>query len=192
MKDKENISVLNSNNNIIESLKMSPKKKIEYAKTSTLAKNDRRLSKMIFSSPSKHSHSESEEEDLNAHRDNFNVEKIFKKVIRNSKSLNETNIIEEHKNKIKIKKTDTLDIISQNIENNSINLNNPNEFYSSYFSSIIEKREIKNENGVSNRLNKIKELIQNHGNKNKDNVSTHSNVNSSHSSNIPFMKKSLN
>ena len=193
-KDKENISVLNSKNNIIESLKISPKKKIEHAKTRTLVKNDRRLSKMIFSSPSKNSHSESEEEDLNAHRDNFNVEKIFnkKKEIRNSKSLNETNIIEEHKNKIKIKKTDTLDIISQNIENNSINLNNPNKFYSSYFSSIIEKREIKNENGVSNRLNKIKELIQNHGNKNKDNVSTHSNVNSTHSSNIPFMKKSLN
>ena len=146
---------------------------------------------MIFSSPSKNSHSDSEEEDLNAHRDNFTNEKIFnrKKGIRNSKSLNETNFIEEHKNKMKVKKNDTLDIISQNIENNSINLNDPNKFYSSYFSSIIEKREIKNENGVSNRLNKIKELIQNHGNKNKDNISNHSNVNSTHSSNIPFMKK---
>ena len=122
---------------------------------------------MIFSSPSKNSHSESEEEDLNAHRDNFNVEKIFnkKKEIRNSKSLNETNIIEEHKNKIKIKKTDTLDIISQNIENNSINLNDPNKFYSNYFSSIIEKTDKKtNENGVPQRLNKLKAFIQSHSN----------------------------
>ena len=90
---------------------------------------------------------------------------------------------------MKIKK-DTLEIISKNIEKNSINLNNPNEFYSNYFSSIIGKKDIQTqENGVATRLNKIKELIQNKNNKNKEMNSNRSNKNITHSSNIPFIRK---
>ena len=82
------------------------------------------------------------------------------------------------------KKENILEIISKNIKKNSVNLYNPSEFYSNYFSSIIGKKDIQtHENGVSTRLNKIKELIQNKSNKNKEMYSNRSNKNSTHRKN---------
>ena len=67
-------------------------------------------------------------------------------------------------------RNDTLHLISQNISQNSINLNDPNKFCSNYFSSIIGKADLKtNENGVSQRLTKLKAFIQNHQIKNNNN-----------------------
>ena len=189
----------------------SPKKTSKQQLTRIKPKNnlntpknlDRRLSKMIFSSPKKEVKSDNEEnETINAHRDNFILKEVKlsprKKGIRTSKTFEDynnsdsfqNNVEKMASNKLKIKKKDTLEIISKNIEKNSINLNNPNEFYSNYFSSIIGKKDIQtHENGVSTRLNKIKELIQNKNNKNKEMNSNRSGKNSTHSSNIPFIRK---
>ena len=189
----------------------SPKKTSKQQLTRIKPKNnlntpknlDRRLSKMIFSSPKKEVKSDNEEnETINAHRDNFILKEVKlsprKKGIRSSKTFEDynnsdsfqNNVEKMASNKLKIKKKDTLEIISKNIEKNSINLNNPNEFYSNYFSSIIGKKDIQtHENGVSTRLNKIKELIQNKNNKNKEMNSNRSGKNSTHSSNIPFIRK---
>ena len=207
----ENNKNENKKNENNESPKKSSKKqminiKVKNNVLSPPKNQDRRLSKMIFSSPVKESNSDNNEDEyiINAHRDNYNYEqdKFFsdmkKKGFRTSKTFEDFNnspILKSadktSNNKVKLKKNDTLEIISQNIEKNSINLNNPNEFYSNYFSSIIGKKDIQNnENGVTNRLNKIKELIQNKRNKNKDQNSSRSNVNSTHSSNIAFLTNS--
>lgn len=77
---------------------------------------------------------------------------------------NNNNQENNHKTSSK-KKKNTLHLISQNISQNSINLNDPNKFYSNYFSSLIEKTDKKtNENGVPQRLNKLKAFIQSHSN----------------------------
>jgi hypothetical protein len=62
-----------------------------------------------------------------------------------------------------------LDLISQNIEINSLNLNNPKYFYSNYFSNIINKKEKEKEkekerekDTVGSRLNNIKKLLEKH------------------------------
>jgi hypothetical protein len=60
-----------------------------------------------------------------------------------------------------------LDLISQNIEINSLNLNNPKYFYSNYFSNIINKKEKEKEkekekDNVGSRLSNIKKLLEKH------------------------------
>ena len=81
----------------------------------------------------------------------------------NNNNINNNNQENVNKNINKNKKINTLELISQNISQNSINLNDPNTFYSNYFSSIIEKTDKKtNENGVPQRLNKLKAFIQSH------------------------------
>ena len=71
----------------------------------------------------------------------------------------------EHNNSDNDDKTNMLDLISQNIEINSLNLNNPKYFYSNYFSNIINKKEKEKENEKNNfgsRLNNIKKLLEKH------------------------------
>ena len=59
-----------------------------------------------------------------------------------------------------------LNVISQNIEKNSLNLNNPQYFYQSYFSSLMNKED---KNNITSRLKNIAKIIEN----NIQKVSTH-------------------
>ena len=158
--------------------------------------NDRRLSKLIFTTAIPKIDFDTNENNEKDKDKEISKEKIKSKIknssskIRISRTLNnehintllqdnnkeniKENLKENNDNKNKPinknKRNDTLHLISQNISQNSINLNDPNKFYSNYFSSIIGKTDLKtNENGVSQRLNKLKAFIQNHQNKNPNN-----------------------
>ena len=116
--------------------------------------------------------------------------------IRVSKTLNTNhiNMLDKNnnnqesvnKNINKNKKKNTLEIISRNISQNSINLNDPNKFYSNYFSSIIEKTDKKtNENGVPQRLNKLKAFIQSHSPINNNNNNNNNDNNNNNKTEHP-------
>ena len=129
---------------------------------------DKRLSKLIFSTSIPKFENEN-----NIDKEKEKIKNKMKQTskIRVSRTLNaeyinlfdnNNNQENNHKTTSK-KKKNTLHLISQNISQNSINLNDPNTFYSNYFSSIIEKTDKKtNENGVPQRLNKLKAFIQSH------------------------------
>ena len=53
-----------------------------------------------------------------------------------------------------------LDLIINNIEKNSLNLNNPQYFYSTYFSSMMDKEEKKPKKTLNDRLKKIVNLVK--------------------------------
>ena len=53
-----------------------------------------------------------------------------------------------------------LDLIINNIEKNSLNLNNPQYFYSTYFSSMMDKEENKPKKTLNDRLKKIVNLVK--------------------------------
>ena len=75
--------------------------------------------------------------------------------IKSSDDLrNEKSIISKKSNNI-----NTLDLIRNNIEKNSLNLNNPEYFYSKYFSSVINENKPKNE--FRNRLKNLAKIIKN-------------------------------
>ena len=155
--------------------------------------NDRRLSKLIFATSIPKIDFETNENNDKEKDKEIAKDKIKNKIkhctskIRISRTLNnehinsflqdnnlKDNLKENNENKNKStnknKRNDTLHLISQNISQNSINLNDPNKFYSNYFNSIMGKADLKtNENGVSQRLNKLKAFIQNHQIKNNNN-----------------------
>ena len=102
---------------------------------------------------------------------------------KNNNNNNQENV---NKNINKNKKKNTLEIISRNISQNSINLNDPNKFYSNYFSSIIEKTDKKtNENGVPQRLNKLKAFIQSHSPINNNNNNNNNDNNNNNKTEHP-------
>ena len=74
-------------------------------------------------------------------------------------------------------KKNMLDVISQNIEKNSLNLNNPHYFYSEYFSSVMNKTENKPKNNVSLRLKNIAKIIENNCKKGNSHMSSSKNNN---------------
>ena len=75
--------------------------------------------------------------------------------IKSSDDLrNEKSIISKKSNNI-----NTLDLIRNNIKKNSLNLNNPEYFYSKYFSSVINVNKPKNE--FRNRLKNLAKIIKN-------------------------------
>ena len=53
-----------------------------------------------------------------------------------------------------------LDVIINNIEKNSLNLNNPQYFYSTYFSAVMDKEEKKPKKTLNDRLKKIVKLVK--------------------------------
>ena len=146
--------------------------KISLMKSKSLigGNGDKRLSKLIFSTSIPKFENEN-----NIDKEKEKIKNKMKQTskIRVSRTLNaeyinlfdnNNNQENNHKTTSK-KKKNTLHLISQNISQNSINLNDPNKFYSNYFSSIIEKTDKKtNENGVPQRLNKLKAFIQSHSN----------------------------
>ena len=74
-------------------------------------------------------------------------------------------------------KKNMLDVISQNIEQNSLNLNNPHYFYSEYFSSVMNKTENKPKNNLTLRLKNIAKIIENNCKKGNSNISSSKNIN---------------
>ncbi len=70
-------------------------------------------------------------------------------------NLNHSPSIEKRNNN-----NNMLDLISENIEKNSLNLNNPQFFYSSYFSSVMNKTD-KRKTDVTQRLKNIAKIIEN-------------------------------
>ena len=74
-------------------------------------------------------------------------------------------------------KKNMLDVISQNIEKNSLNLNNPHYFYSEYFSAVMNKTENKPKNNVTLRLKNIAKIIENNCKKGNSHMSSSKNNN---------------
>ena len=69
-----------------------------------------------------------------------------------------------------VNRTNILDLISQNIEKNSLNLNNPQIFYENYFKNVINLNSNRIENkDVSSRLSDIGKLIKKKNKKLEDN-----------------------
>ena len=66
----------------------------------------------------------------------------------NNNENNVINLIPMNNNSSNKKSKNLLNVISQNIKRNNMNLNNPDEFYSEYFSNIINKTSIKKEKKV--------------------------------------------
>ncbi len=86
---------------------------------------------------------------------NFFVEKS---TIKSNENKNGDNNLFLKKNK-----TNTLDLIRSNIEKNSLNLNNPQFFYSEYFSSVINNNNENNSKKEFNeRLKNIAKIIEGH------------------------------
>ena len=68
-----------------------------------------------------------------------------------------------------VNRTNILDLISQNIEKNSLNLNNPQIFYENYFKNVINLNSNSLENkDVSSRLSDIGKLIKKNNKKLED------------------------
>ena len=87
---------------------------------------------------------------------NFRNNKVNIKPTNTLKNVNNDN---ENKNESFTTKK-TLQLISKNIQTNSIILNNPQEFYSEFFTSVIGKNDFNNKNNVSNRLQNISKMIE--------------------------------
>ena len=87
---------------------------------------------------------------------NFRNNKVNIKPTNTLKNINNDN---ENKNESFTTKK-TLQLISKNIQTNSIILNNPQEFYSEFFTSVIGKNDFNNKNNVSNRLQNISKMIE--------------------------------
>ena len=81
--------------------------------------------------------------------------------INNTKTFSNSSLSSKKNNT-----NDMLNVISQNIEKNSLNLNNPQYFYQSYFSSLMNKED---KNNITSRLKNIAKIIEN----NIQKVSTH-------------------
>ena len=59
------------------------------------------------------------------------------------------------------KKPDLLNVISQNIEKNSLNLNNPERFYSEYFQKLVDNQnQLKEEQNLYKRLLNTEKLLK--------------------------------
>ena len=71
---------------------------------------------------------------------------------------------------------DMLNVISQNIEKNSLNLNNPHYFYQKYFSALMNKTDNKSMNNITDRLKNIAKMIENNTQKNSSYVSSKLNI----------------
>ena len=147
----------------------------------------RRLSKIMFSKKENETESPSSLKQTNNNItfndmiDKSNIQKRKSSVffgrnsnfnfIENTNIKNNDNKNEESNIFLKKNNTNTLDIIRNNIEKNSLNLNNPQFFYSEYFSSVINNN---NENNTTKefnqRLKNIAKIIEEH-NKIDSNVS---------------------
>ena len=69
-----------------------------------------------------------------------------------------------------------LNVISQNIEKNSLNLNYPHYFYQKYFSALMNKTDNKSMNNITDRLKNIAKMIENNTQKNSSYVSSKLNI----------------
>lgn len=69
------------------------------------------------------------------------------------------NLISMKNNSSNQKKPDLLNLISQNIEKNSLNLNNPELFYSEYFQKLVNQNNLKEEQNLYKRLINAEKLL---------------------------------